>query len=58
MLPVLPGLSVFMVKINVLNAALENLETYLITLNVKIVVLVITLNQLVHTQQPRVLNVQ
>ena len=58
MLPVLPVLLVSMVKINVLNAALENLETYLITLNVKIVVLVITLNQLVHTQQPRVLNVQ
>ena len=58
MLSVLPVLLVSMVKINVLNAALENLETYLITLNVKIVVLVITLNQLVHTQQPRVLNVQ
>ena len=56
--PVLPVLSVSMDNLNVLNAALGSLETYLITLNVKIVVLVITQNQLVHTQQPRVLNVQ
>ena len=56
--PVLPVLSASMDNLNVLNAALGNLETYLITLNVKIVVLVITLNQLVHTQQPRVLNAQ
>ena len=58
MLSVLPVLSASMDNLNVLNAPLGNLETYLITLNVKIVVLVITLNQLVHTQQPRVLNAQ